>query len=307
MNRLGKVLVLGGGGQLGRELLRVLTPIADVVAATRVGMLADGTACEIVDLQDPGGLLILLERTAPDWVVNAAAYTSVDRAESEKDEAWRINADAPALLSRWCVGAGTSLLHYSTDYVFDGSADRPYREDDPPGPLGVYGASKLAGEQAIREAGGRHLILRTAWVYASHSTNFLLTMLRLAEKHDTLKVVADQVGTPTSAALIAEASVSAMLHAGNASGTWHLTAQGGTTWHGFAEAIFEAAVEHGLLSRVPRVEAISTAEYPFQARRPHYSRLDVSRIQADFGVRLPRWEDGLARVMSEIKASSKNF
>lgn len=305
MKQLGKVLVLGGGGQLGRELLRVLTPIANVVAATRVGMLADGVACEIVDLQDPSGLIMLLERSSPDWVVNAAAYTSVDRAESEEDEAWRVNAEAPALLSRWCTDTGVPLLHYSTDYVFDGSADRPYREEDPTNPLGVYGASKLAGEQAVRKAGGRHLILRTAWVYASHSTNFLLTMLRLAEKHDTLKVVADQVGTPTSAALIAESSVRAMLHPGNLSGTWHLTAQGGTTWHGFAQAIFEAAVQHGLLGRVPQVEAISTAEYPFQASRPHYSRLDVNKFQVDFGIHLPRWEDGLARVISEIKASSK--
>lgn len=301
MKRIGNVLLFGGNGQLGQELLTTLGSLTKVTAATRSGRLQDGSSCEMADFQQPATLAALLERVRPDWVVNAAAYTDVDRAEDEREQAWRANVDAPEVIARWCAASAVPMLHYSSDYVFDGHGARPYLETDATAPLGVYGASKLAGEDAIRAAGGRHLMFRTAWVYASHSTNFLRTMLRVGAGRDVLKVVADQVGTPTPAALIAEMSARAMQHSGDISGTWHLTAQGQTSWHGFAEAIFAAAVERGILAKAPRVEAITTAEYPSKAKRPAYSRLDCSKFEADFGVALPSWQDGLATVMAQIR------
>lgn len=293
------VLVFGGNGQLGQELLRALAPLGEVVATTRSGQLADGSPCEVADFNAPDALAAVLDRVQPTLVVNAAAYTAVDRAEGERDAAWRANAEAPGVIARWCAAAGVPLVHYSTDYVFDGQGSRPYREDDATAPLGVYGESKLAGEDAVRAAGGRHMIFRTAWVYASHSANFLRTMLRVGAERDVLRVVADQVGTPTPAALIADVTAQALQHPGALSGTWHLTAAGETSWHGFAEAIFAEAVAAGKLSRAPTVEAITTAEYPTPAKRPAYSHLDVARIQSDFGVVLPSWQDGLKRVIAE--------
>ncbi|HAV70900.1 MAG TPA: dTDP-4-dehydrorhamnose reductase [Stenotrophomonas sp.] len=293
------ILLLGANGQLGRELQRALAPLGTIVATTRSGVLPDGSACEVADFDQPGSLTALLDRLRPSVVVNAAAYTAVDRAEEDRDAAFRANAEAPGVLAQWCAQAGVPLVHYSTDYVFDGQGTRPYREDDATAPLGVYGASKLAGEDAIRAAGGRHLIFRTAWVYASHSANFLRTMLRVGADRDVLRVVADQVGTPTPAALIADVTVQALQHGGGLSGTWHLTATGETSWHGFAEAIFTEAVAAGVLARAPTVEAITTAEYPTPARRPAYSHLDVAKLEKDFGVTLPRWQDGLKQVIAD--------
>lgn len=300
MSRSATVLVFGGNGQLGRELVRALSPLGNVVATTRSGRLVDGTACETADFGQPDTLADVLDRVRPDFVVNAAAYTAVDRAEDETVVAWRVNAEAPGAIARWCATAGVPLVHYSTDYVFNGQSSRPYREDDATAPLGVYGQSKLAGEDAVRAAGGRHLIFRTAWVYASHSANFLRTMLRVGAERDVLRVVADQVGTPTPAALIADVTAQALQHPGALSGTWHLTAEGETSWHVFAEAIFAEAVAAGKLARAPTVEAITTAEYPTPAKRPAYSHLDVSKIQSDFGIVLPSWQDGLKRVIAEI-------
>ena len=294
-------LLFAGNGQLGQELLRALAPLGEIVATTRSGTLADGTPCETADFNQPESLSALLDRVQPSIVVNAAAYTAVDRAEEERDAAFRANAEAPGVIARWCAAAGVPLVHYSTDYVFDGQGTRPYREGDASAPLGVYGASKLAGEEAIREAGGRHLIFRTAWVYASHSANFLRTMLRVGAERDVLRVVADQVGTPTPAALIAEVTAQALQHPAQLSGTWHLTANGETSWHGFAEAIFAEAVAAGKLARAPKVEAISTAEYPTPAKRPAYSHLDVSKLESDFGISLPEWQQGLKRVIAEIR------
>lgn len=293
------ILLLGANGQLGQELRRALVPLGRIVATTRNGTLPDGSACEVADFDQPASLAALLDRVQPTVVVNAAAYTAVDRAEDDRDAAFRANAEAPGVLARWCAQAGVPLVHYSTDYVFDGQGTRPYREDDATVPLGVYGASKLAGEEAIRAAGGRHLIFRTAWVYASHSANFLRTMLRVGAERDVLRVVSDQVGTPTPAALIADVTVQALQHDGALSGTWHLTAKGETSWHGFAEAIFAEAVAAGVLPRVPTVEAITTAEYPTPAKRPAYSHLDVAKLEQDFGVTLPRWQDGLKRVIAD--------
>jgi dTDP-4-dehydrorhamnose reductase len=294
------ILLLGANGQLGQELQRALAPLGAIVATTRSGVLPDGGACEVADFDQPASLTALLDRVQPTVVVNAAAYTAVDRAEQDRDAAWRANDESPGVLARWCAKHGVLLVHYSTDYVFNGQATRPYREGDPTAPLGVYGASKLAGEDAIRAAGGRHLIFRTAWVYASHSANFLRTMLRVGANRDALRVVADQVGTPTPAALIADVTAQALLHGGGMSGTWHLTAKGETSWHGFAETIFAEAVAAGLLMRAPTVEAITSAEYPTQAKRPAYSHLDVTKLEQDFGLVLPTWQEGLRRVVAEI-------
>lgn len=294
-----KILLLGGNGQVGRELRRSLLALGNVVVATRDGEGADAVA----ELDQPQSLAALISTTAPDIVVNAAAYTAVDKAETDVDAAFRVNAEAPAAIAAACKAAGALLVHYSTDYVFDGQGTRPYLEDDATAPLGVYGASKLAGEQAIRESGARHAILRTAWVYASHGKNFLLTMLRLAGDRDELRVVADQFGAPTSAAWIADATTAVLRHGIAESGTWHLTSRGETTWHEFATAIMDEAHEIGLLQRKPLVVPITTAEYPTPAHRPAYSVLDTRRLQQDFGIVPPDWRDGLTRTLRELVLS----
>lgn len=293
-----KLLLLGGNGQVGRELRRTLPALGHVVVATRAG--AEGELAADFDAPDSVGELV--RRIAPDVVVNAVAHTAVDRAESEPDAAFRVNALAPAAIAQACAATGALLLHYSTDYVFDGSASRPYREDDVTAPLGVYGASKLAGEEAVRASGARHAILRTAWVYAAHGKNFLHTMLRLASERDELRVVADQIGAPTPAAWIADASARIVAHGLPASGTWHLVAAGETSWHGFAEAIIDEALAAGLLARRPRVLPITTADYPTPARRPAYSVLDTTRLRRDFGIAAPEWRDGLHAVIEGLAA-----
>jgi dTDP-4-dehydrorhamnose reductase len=295
-----KILLLGGNGQVGSELCRSLAPLGEVVATTRSGMLEDGARCEQADFDAPGSLPGLIERIAPDIVVNAAAHTAVDRAESEPDVAFRANAQAPQAIAEACARGGIRLVHYSTDYVFDGRGTRPYREDDPTAPASIYGASKLAGEEAIRASGASHLVLRTAWVYATHGSNFLRTMLRLAGERDELRVVADQSGTPTSAALIAGVTAQMLVQQFVRSGTWHLTATGATSWHGFAEAIVQGAHARGLIARMPRVSPIATADYPTPAARPAYSVLDCSALQRDFGIALPTWQDGLSRTLDEL-------
>ncbi|CAN5592827.1 dTDP-4-dehydrorhamnose reductase [soil metagenome] len=297
-----KILLFGANGQVGHELRRSLAPLAEVVCTTRTGLVADGSACEAADFDRPADLPGLVARIAPDVVVNAAAYTAVDRAEDEPEAAFRANAEAPGAIAAACATRDIRLLHYSTDYVFDGTATRPYREDDLTSPLGVYGASKLAGEQAIQASGARHMIFRTAWVYAAHGNNFLKTMLRLARERDELRVVVDQVGTPTPASLIAEVTAVAVSKPPMHSGLWHLTAAGSTTWHGFAEAIFTRAVAAGLLPKAPRVLPISSADYPTRARRPAYSCLDTTRLRDDFAIALPEWELVLAEVLAGREA-----
>ncbi|PWB27580.1 dTDP-4-dehydrorhamnose reductase [Stenotrophomonas sp. SPM] len=294
------VLVFGGNGQVGQELLRALVPLGPVLATTRSGQLPDGSACEVADFGQPDSLPALLDRLQPSVVVNAAAYTAVDRAEQDVEAAFAANAQAPGVIARWCAAHGVPFVHYSTDYVFDGQGSAPYREDEATAPLGVYGTSKRDGEEAVRGAGGRHLIFRTAWVYASHGANFLRTMLRVGAERDQLRVVADQIGTPTPAALIADVTAQALQHPGQLSGTWHLTASGQTSWHGFAEAIFAEALSSGVLAKVPAVEAIPSSEYPTPAKRPAWSVLDNRRLQQDFDIVLPSWQDGLKRVMAEI-------
>jgi dTDP-4-dehydrorhamnose reductase len=292
-----RILLFGGSGQLGTELERSLAGLGEVTVGTRNGRRNNGGGCETADFDRPGELEALVGRIAPDVVVNAAAYTQVDQAESERDAAFRANAEAPAVLAHACRERDALLVHYSTDYVFDGRGTRPYREDDPVAPLGVYGESKLAGEQAIRGSGARHLVFRTAWVYAGHGRNFLRTMLRLAGQHDELRVVADQHGTPTPAALIADVTAQVLAQRPERSGLWHLTPTGETTWHGFAEAIVDRAHVLGLISRRPEVVPIATADFPTPAARPGYSVLDCSAFQRDFAIALPRWQDGLQGVL----------
>lgn len=298
-----RFLLLGANGQVGTELRRSLALLGEVVAATRSGSL-DDRPCARADLDRPAELPALVTRVAPDVVVNAAAWTAVDRAEDAPEAAFRANAEAPAVLAAACAQRGIPLVHYSTDYVFDGRGTCPYREDDPTAPLGVYGASKLAGEQAIQASGCRHLIFRTAWVYAHHGHNFLRTMLRLGAEREELRVVADQIGTPTPAWLIADVTAAVLRDAPGACGLWHLTAEGETSWHGFAEAIVAGAVARGLLPRAPRVIPIASGEYPTRVRRPAYSRLDTTRLCREFGMALPDWREGLEQVLAMLAPAS---
>lgn len=298
-----RILLLGANGQVGHELRRSLAPLGEVIATTRNGTL-DGIDGEIANFDQPASLPALVERISPGVVVNAAAYTAVDRAENEPEAAFRANAEAPRRLAEACAVRDALLVHYSTDYVFDGNGTRAYREDDPTGPLGVYGESKLAGERAIFASGCRHLVFRTAWVYGNHGANFMRTMLRLGAERDELRVVADQIGSPTPAALIADVTAKVIAKAASTTGVFHLTAEGQASWHDFAEAIFEGAQRRGLLARVPRVSPITTADYPTPARRPAYSRLDTTALQQAFGIVLPDWRQGLEYVLDGLAAQS---
>ncbi len=301
---MSRILLLGANGQVGFELHRSLVALGELVAATRTGVLPGGAAGTCADLSRPAELPALLDRIAPRIVVNAAAYTAVDRAESEPDAARLANADAPDALARWCAANDALLVHYSTDYVFDGRSERPWREDDPSAPLGVYGRSKLAGEQAIRASGCRHLIFRTAWVYAARGHNFLRTMLRLGAERDELRVVADQRGAPTPARWLAAATTAVLAgpirQRDDALGTFHMVASGETSWHGFAEAIFTDAVQAGLLPRAPRVVPIASSDYPTPAARPAWSVLATDRLAAVHALRLPDWRDGVRQVIAEL-------
>jgi len=291
-----KLLMPGAGGQLGHELRRVAWPAGyRLIACHRTEL----------DIAERDAVFAAVARERPDIVINAAAYTAVDRAESEPDAAWAGNCIGPANLAAACRDADIPLVHVSTDYVFDGCKTGPYREDDPVSPLGVYGASKEAGERAVRSALPQHVILRTAWVYSAHGSNFVKTMLRLAGERPVLRVVADQTGSPTSAADLAGAiaGVVRRLASGDAHwGTYHFAGAGSVTWHGFAEAIVELAARRNAAGRgpPPRVEAITTAEYPTPARRPANSVLDCARIGAAFGI-VPRpWREALAEVIGEL-------
>ncbi|WP_342315888.1 dTDP-4-dehydrorhamnose reductase [Lysobacter sp. FW306-1B-D06B] len=288
-----KLLLVGANGQVGHALTRSLAPLGEVVATTRGGTLEVSARCEALDLGDADAIAPLVERVQPDAVVNAAAYTAVDRAEDEAELAMRINARAPERLAQTCASLDIPLLHYSTDYVFDGTSTRPYREDDATAPLGVYGQSKLAGEQAIAASGARHLILRTAWVYGLYGQNFLRTMLRLGAERDALRVVADQHGCPTPAWLIADVTATILRRGIVESGVRHLVAAGETTWHGFAEAIFDEAVSSGRIARRPVVHPIATADYPTRAARPAYSVLATDRLRSEYGLELPHWRAAL--------------
>lgn len=293
-----KILLLGKNGQVGWELQRALAPLGAMVALDRAG--ADGLRG---DLEDLDGLARTVRKVAPDVVVNAAAYTAVDKAETDVARAQCINAEAPGVLAAAAAEVGALLVHYSTDYVFDGSGDKPWREDSPTGPLSVYGRTKLAGEDAIRASGCRHLIFRTSWVHAARGGNFARTMLRLAAERERLTVIADQIGAPTGADLIADVSahaIRASLAAPALSGTYHLVADGETSWHGYARFVIETARELGVSLKVEEIAPIATRDYPTAAARPLNSRLDTQRLRSAFGLHLPDWRDGVARMLREI-------
>ena len=297
-----KILLLGKNGQLGWELQRALSPLGEVLALDRRD--AGG------DLADPDALMDRAARFAPRVIVNAAAYTAVDKAESEPDLCQAINAGAPAALAACARELGALLLHYSSDYVFDGSGDAPRAEDAATGPLSVYGASKLAGEQAIQASGCQHLILRTSWVYAARGGNFAKTMLRLAAEREQLKVIADQIGAPTGADLLADLSahmIRATLARPELGGLYHAVAGGETSWHAYARHVIEFARRHhetygGAAIKVTpdQVLAIPTADYPTPARRPLNSRLATAKLQQAFGLTLPPWQQGVERMLNEI-------
>lgn len=296
-----KILLLGRNGQVGWELQRALQPLGQVIALDRAG---EGGL--VGDLSDLAGLEHTLCDLKPDVVVNAAAYTAVDKAESEPDLARRINAEAPAVLARCMAKLGGWLVHYSTDYVFDGSGDEPWREDQPPAPLNVYGETKREGEQAIQASGCKHLIFRTSWVYAARGSNFAKTMLRLAAEREELSVVADQVGAPTGAELIADVTAHCLNQArfqADVSGLYHLAAAGEVSWHGYAHFVVKQARQAEIQLAIKEIAAISTADYATPAQRPLNSRLDCSKLRSIFGVNLPSWQGGVQRLLVELEGS----
>ena len=295
-----KILLLGADGQLGYELHRACAPLGQVLPSTFSGLMPGRQRCAQADFAQPGAVAALVRAQKPQLVLNAVAHTAVDRAEDEPELAHRINAEAVAELAAACREAGARLVHYSTDYVFAGVTDRPWREDDPTTPLAVYGRSKLAGEIAVRESGCRHLILRTAWVYAARGQNFLRTALRLAAEREELRIVNDQVGCPTPARWLASLTALMLARDPDRDGTWHAVAAGACSWHEFASTIYSEALAAGLLERAPRLIGIPSSEYPAKAKRPADSRLDCSKLEADFGLRLPDWRVGLHEVIGEL-------
>lgn len=292
-----KVLLLGKNGQVGWELQRSLQQLGEVVALDMPE----------IDLGDPDSVGRTVEALRADVIVNAAAYTAVDRAESEEALAMRVNGESVAVLARITAAQGAWLVHYSTDYVFDGSGNTPWRETDVPAPLNAYGRSKLKGERAIQTSGCRHFIFRTSWVYAARGQNFVRTILRLAAERDQLRVIADQHGVPTCAEFLADVTAHAISHvatgpAGKVGGTYHLAPRGETSWHGIASAAVGRAIELGVKLRATpeRISAIAASEYPLPAPRPANSRLCVDRVEHDFGIQCPDWRMHLDRTVAEL-------
>jgi dTDP-4-dehydrorhamnose reductase len=293
-----RILLTGVTGQVGAALRETLTRAGSLVAADR----------NRLDLAQPERVASMLDDIAPDLIVNPAAYTAVDRAEDERELAFRVNAEAPGAMARWAASRGVPLIHFSTDYVFDGGGTRPWREDDATAPLSAYGASKLAGEDAIRSAGGPHLVIRTSWVYAATGANFLRTIARLSRERDELGIVSDQIGAPTSAKLIADAVAKIVeepgpllierLHASR--GLVNVAAAGETSWHGFAVAIVEGLEARHVALRVQTVRPIRTQDYPTKARRPANSRFDLARLREVFGIATPDWREALARELDRL-------
>lgn len=296
MSRLGRVLILGANGQVGRELERSFADAGELIVCDRGR----------VDLGNTEQLRRAVRHASPEIILNAAAYTAVDRAESDRDAAFAINAHAPRILAHEAARLDAIFIHYSTDYVFDGGKNAPWLESDPTGPLNFYGASKLAGEQGIAEAGGRYLILRTSWVYGPHGKNFLLTMLRLGGERDYLSIVDDQTGAPTTSIAIADATrtvVDEILSGAHQDwlGVYHLTCAGATTWCGFAKEIFARA--GSLLAKTPQVMPIASKDYPTPAKRPRNSVLSNQKLESRFGVRMPSWEEALDAALAQLRVS----
>jgi dTDP-4-dehydrorhamnose reductase len=296
-----KILLLGKNGQVGWELQRSLAPLGDVIALDRHSAPLCG------DLSNPQALAQTVRTLRPDVIVNAAAHTAVDKAESEPEVARTLNALAPAALAQAAAEVGAWLVHYSTDYVFSGEGQTPWQEGDATGPLGVYGQTKLEGEQAIAASGCHHLIFRTSWVYAARGGNFARTMLRLAQERERLTVIEDQRGAPTGADLIADVSAHAIRQALSApdtqlSGVYHLVAAGETSWHGYAAHVIERArqLKPDAPWKVGEIAPVPTSAFPTPARRPLNSRLNTQRLQKAFGLSLPAWQNGVDRLLAEI-------
>jgi dTDP-4-dehydrorhamnose reductase len=300
-----RILVTGATGHVGDALLKVLAP-----QMLGLGGSVVATDRDKLDLARPNQIARSLDRIAPDFIINSAAYTTVDRAEDESEIAFRINAEAPAVIARWAANRGVPLIHFSTDYVFDGMGTRPWREDDPANPLSTYGASKLAGDEAVRSSAGPHLIVRTSWVYAASGTNFLRKITRLAKDRQELRIVADQIGAPTSAALIAEAIVGVM---GNdaalvadrftaSGGMVNLAASGQTSWHGFAVAIVDGLKARGVPLAVETITPVATKDYRTKAKRPLNSRLDLTRLREVFCINPPPWDQALGVELDHVAA-----
>lgn len=296
-----KILLLGKDGQVGWELQRSLSVLGEVEAVGRSQL----------DLADFAALRRCVHEARADVIVNAAAYTAVDRAQADAELARRVNAGAAGVLAEAACDSHAWLVHYSTDYVFDGAKDAPYTEDDDSAPLSVYGATKYAGEQLIRESAGRHLILRTSWIFSARGRNFAKTVLRLAKEGAALEVVADQWGAPTSAALVADATALALYRIGHGgaqadalAGTYHLAASGCTTWHSYAQYVLELALEHGaqLQTGPADVRAVRTEAQPGRAARPRNSRLDTQKFCTSFDLRLPDWRYHVRRLVAELSA-----
>jgi len=298
------ILLTGASGQLGQELQANLADVGRVVSLDRF---PGGNNSIEMDLSDLQQLEVVLNQQSPEVVINAAAYTAVDKAEGEHRTAFRINAEVPAVLARWCKRHDRFMLHYSTDYVFSGSSDRPYLEDDLPGPLGVYGESKLAGEWAIGASNCRHVILRTSWVYSTHGSNFVLNMLRLARQRSELSIVSDQIGCPTWARNLAHASATVLKLAteagadSNRQGIFHYCDSSVSTWYDFANLIFELAAELDLLHEIPRLKSVRSTEFPQVARRPAYSVLNTTAIQNVFGLNPPGLASSLRTCLEELE------
>jgi dTDP-4-dehydrorhamnose reductase len=303
-----RILLTGTNGQVGSALQEPLGTIGDVLIADR----------SVLDLSHPGSLVGALDDLSPDLIVNPAAYTAVDLAEDEQELAYRVNAEAPGIMARWASKRDVPMVHFSTDYVFNGSGGRPWRENDLTDPLSVYGASKFAGEAAIIEAAGSHLIIRTSWVFASRGKNFLTTIARLARERPELRIVADQMGAPTSARSIAQAVVSIIGERGvkdrdlnlikrkfaEADGLLHMSDYGETSWHGFATAIVDGLRSRGQRLAVANIAAIGTKDFPTKAPRPLNSRLDTTRLENIFNVKMPTWQQALNVELDEATLST---
>ncbi len=295
-----KILLLGKNGQVGWELQRSLAPLGELVALD-----FDSPGSLSADFSKPESLAATVRAVAPDVIVNAAAHTAVDKAESEPELARAINATAPGILAREAAASGAWLVHYSTDYVFDGSGNTPRDEEAPTGPLNVYGQTKLEGEQAIRASGCRHLLLRTSWVYGARGGNFARTMLKLAQEREALKVIDDQIGAPTGADLLADLTAH-MLRAARSddslAGTYHAVAGGETSWHGYASHVIAFARAAGVTLKVGEgaIEAVPTAAFPTPATRPLNSRLSTHKLRERFGFVLPDWRSGVDRMLTEV-------
>ena len=297
-----RIFLTGTEGQVGGALLPLLQKFGAVTAPRLVEF----------DFTKPDTLTAVLDQAKPDLIINPAAFTAVDRAEDERELAFLINAESPAVIARWAAAHNVPMVHFSTDYVFDGSGSKPRREDSPTGPLSVYGASKLAGDNAIKAAGGPHLIVRTSWVYAAQGANFLRTMARLATERSELRVVADQIGAPTTAKAISDAVIG-ILQAGlpdiggflaENCGVVNVVCAGETSWHGFATAIIVGLKSRGVKLQAEKVIPITTSEFPTKAKRPANSRLDLTRLRELFGVTMPSWQQALDRELDLLTATN---